>query len=143
MAPKSAKRRSPGEGGCWPYKTKGGERWRAAGPVLLPDGTTVMARKKGFAAKADGLAWLHDQQAAGRKGGYVEPSRQTLGPLGAEIIDGLRLTPQTRASYKKNWRLHVAPYPVAALELPKVTGTRLTTASVLSTTDAENPPTST
>ena len=94
--------------------------------MRLPDGTTKMVRKKGFAAKGDGLAWLHDQQAAGRQGGYVEPSRQALGPLGAEIIDGLRLTPQTRASYRKNWRLHVEPYPIAALELPKVTGTKLT-----------------
>jgi integrase len=126
MTARGKKRRSPGEGGCWPYKTKAGERWRVAGPVQLPDGTTKMARKKGFATKKEGLDWLGDQQSAGRKGEYVEPSKQTLGQLGAEIIDGLRLKPQTRASYKKNWRNHIEPYPIAALALPKVTGTKLT-----------------
>jgi integrase len=126
MTARTTRRRSPGEGGCWPYRTKAGERWRVAGPVTLPDGTTTMARKKGFTTKTDGLAWLGDQQSAGRRGEYVEPSRRTLGSLGAEIIDGMRLAPQTRASYRKNWRNHVEPYPIARLELPKVTGTRLT-----------------
>jgi integrase len=120
------KRRSPGEGGCWPYATKAGQRWRAAGPVMLPDGTAKMARKRGFATKKDGQAWLADQQAAARKGEYVEPSRQRLGPYGAEVIDGLRIKPQTKASYKKNWRLHVEPYPIAAIPLAQLTGTRLT-----------------
>ena len=50
---------------------------------------------------------------AGRKGEYIEPSRQTFGALGAEVIDGMRLRPQTRASYVKNWRNHVEPYPIA------------------------------
>ncbi len=34
--------------------------------------------------------------------------------------------PQTRASYKKNWRLHIEPYPVASLPLAQVTGLKLT-----------------
>ena len=126
MAPKARKRRSPGEGGCWPYQTGAGERWRAAGPVLMPDGTTKMARKRGFATKKDGQAWLADQQSAGRKGEYVEPSRQRVGPYGAEVIDGLRVSPQTRASYLKNWRNHVEPYPLAAVPLAQLTGAKLT-----------------
>jgi integrase len=123
---KSSRRRSPGEGGCWPYKTKAGERFRARGPVQLQDGTITHVQKKGFLTKTAGLDWLGDQQSAGRHGEYAEPSRQTLGALGVEIIDGMRLAPQTRASYRKNWRNHVEPYPIARLELPKVTGTRLT-----------------
>jgi hypothetical protein len=64
----------------------------------MPDGTTKMARKRGFLTKKDGQAWLADQQSAGRKGEYVEPSRQRVGPYGAQVIDGLRVSPQTRRS---------------------------------------------
>ncbi len=87
-------------------------------------------RSRRIARSGDGQAgreWLQDAQGAGRKGEYIEPSKQTLGPLGAEIIDGMRISPQTRASYRKNWRNHVEPYPIARLQLPKITGTRLTT----------------
>jgi integrase len=126
MTARSRKRRGPGEGGCWPYTTKAGERWRARGPVLMPDGTTEMVQKKGFLTKTAGLAWLADAQSAGRKGEYVEPSKQTLGSYGAEVIDGMRLKPQTRASYRKNWRLHVAAYPIAGVPLAQLTGTKLT-----------------
>jgi len=120
------KRRSPGEGGCWPYLTSAGERFRAAGPVAMPDGTTKMVYKRGFPTKKDGQAWLADQQSAGRKGEYVEPSRQRLGAFGAEVIDGMRIGPQTKASYKKNWRNHVEPYPIAQVPLAQLTGQRLT-----------------
>ena len=123
---RARKRRSPGEGGCWPYQTKAGERFRAAGPVLMPGGTTKMVRKRGFTTKRAGQDWLADQQSAGRKGEYVEPSRQKFGTYGAEVIDGLRIKPQTRASYIKNWRNHVAPYPIATVPLAQLTGARLT-----------------
>jgi integrase len=123
----SGKRRSPGEGGCWAYLTKAGERFRAAGPVLMPDGMTKMVGKRGFMTKKDGQAWLADQQSAGRKGEYVEPSRQRLGAYGAEVIDGMRIGPQTKASYKKNWRNHVESYPLAQVPLAQLTGQRLTT----------------
>jgi integrase len=72
------------------------------------------------------LEWLGDAQSAGRKGEYVEPSRQRFGDFGAEVIDGLRISPQTRASYRKNWRLHVMEYPIAQVPLSQLTGTRLT-----------------
>jgi hypothetical protein len=62
-----------------------------------------------------------------RKGEYVEPSRQQFGIYGAEVIEGLRIGPQTRASYQQNWRLHVAAYPIARVPLAQVTGLRLTT----------------
>ena len=85
-----------------------------------------MVRKRGFMTKKDGQAWLADQQSAGRKGEYVEPSKQRFGSYGAEVIDGLRVGPQTKASYVKNWRNHIAPYPIAAVPLAQLTGTRLT-----------------
>ena len=72
------------------------------------------------------MAWLADAQSAGRKGEYVEPSRQRFGAYGAEVIDGLRIGPQTKASYVKNWRLHIAACPIAELPLAQLTGQRLT-----------------
>jgi hypothetical protein len=126
MAPKVTKRRSPGEGGAYPYATSGGERWRVKGMVGQPDGTLKEVNKRGFLTKKDALAWLGDAQSSGRKGEYVEPSRQRLGAYGAEVIDGLRVGPQTRASYKKNWRLHIQAYPIGDIPLAQVTGMKLT-----------------
>ena len=109
-----------------PYQTKAGERFRAAGPVTLPDGTTKTVRKRGFLTKKAGLEWLADQQSAGRKGEYIEPSKQRIGAYGAEVIDGMRIGPQTKASYIKNWRLHIEPYAIAQVPLAQLTGQRLT-----------------
>jgi hypothetical protein len=92
----------------------------------MADGTAKMVRKRGFMTKKDGQSWLADQQSAGRKGEYVEPSRQRLGAYGTEVIDGMRIGPQTMASYKKNWRNHVEPYPLAQLPLAQLSGQRLT-----------------
>lgn len=127
MAAKSTKRRSPGEGGCWPYATTAGERWRVKGMVRLPDGTLREVNKRGFTTKTAGLEWLGDAQSAGRKGEFIEPSRQQLGAYGAEVIDGLRIGPQTKASYKKNWRLQIEAYPIAQVPLAQLAGQRLTT----------------
>lgn len=127
MSAKPRKRRSPGEGGAYPYRTAAGERWRVKGMVGQPDGTLKEVNKRGFATKKAALAWLADAQSAGRKGEYVEPSRQRLGAYGAEVIDGMRIGPQTKASYLKNWRNHVEPYPLASVPLAQLTGQRLTT----------------
>jgi integrase len=120
------KRRSPGEGGCWPYQTKAGERFRVKGMVRMPDGALREVNKRGFLTKKAGLEWLQDAQSAGRKGEYVEPSKQQFGDYGREVIEGLRIGPQTRASYLKNWRLHIEAYPVASLQLAQLTGQKLT-----------------
>jgi integrase len=85
-----------------------------------------MTQKKGFLTKTAGLEWLADAQSAGRKGEFIEPSKEKLGAYGREVIEGLRIGPQTRASYLKNWRLHVEPYPIAAVPLAQLTGTKLT-----------------
>ena len=127
MSPKARKRRSPGEGGCWSYQTKAGERFRVKGMVRLPDGTLREVNKRGFMTKTAGLEWLADAQSAGRKGDFIEPSKQKFGTYGAEVIDGLRVGPQTKASYKKNWRLHIEAYPIAAVPLAQLTGLRFTT----------------
>src|SRR5207245_311891 len=126
MAPKATRRRSPGEGGAYPYKTAAGERWRVKGMVRQPDGTLKEVNKRGFLTKKDALAWLSDSQSAGRKGEYIEPSKQRFGAYCAEVIDGMRIGPQTRASYVKNLRNHIEPYPIAQVPLAQLTGQRLT-----------------
>src|SRR5450755_2346312 len=127
VSAKARKRRSPGEGGCWSYQTKAGERFRVKGTVRLPDGTPREVNKRGFMTKTAGLEWLADAQSAGRKGDFIESSKQKFGTYGAEVIDGLRIGPQTKASYKKNWRLHIEAYPIAAVPLAQLTGLRFTT----------------
>ena len=127
MAPKATKRRSPGRAAPTRTPTSAGERWRVKGMVGQPDGTLREVNKRGFGTKKAALAWLADAQSAGRKGEYVEPSRQRFGAYGAEVIDGMRIGPQTKASYVKNWRNHVEPYPLAQLPLAQLTGQRLTT----------------
>jgi len=126
VSAKARKRRSPGEGGCWSYQTKAGERFRVKGMVRLPGGTLREVNKRGFMTKTAGLEWLADAQSAGRKGEFIEPSKQWFGAYGAEVIEGLRVGPQTKASYKKNWRLHVEPYAIAQVPLAQLTGQRLT-----------------
>ena len=94
--------------------------------VRLADGTVKEVNKRGFGTKKEAQDWLKAAQVDGERGTYVVPSKQKLGAYGAEVIAGLRLKPQTRASYEKNWRLHVEPYPLASLPLAQVTGAKLT-----------------
>jgi integrase len=126
MAAGGRKRRSPGAGGCWAYQTKAGELFRVKGMVRMPDGALKEVNRRGFPTKTAGLEWLADAQSAGRKGDYIEPSRLALGQYGLEVIEGLRIRPQTRASYGRNWRNHIEPYPLAAVPLAQLTGVRLT-----------------
>jgi integrase len=126
VSAKPRKRRSPGEGGAYPYMTGAGERWRFKCVVTGQDGIRKPVNRRGFLTKKTALEAMRDALSASSKGEFVEPSRQKLGVYGAEVIDGLRIKPQTKASYKKNWRLHIEPYPIGALPLAQLTGTRLT-----------------
>jgi len=110
----------------YPYRTAAGQRWRVKGMVRLPDGTAREINKRGFVTKTAAVDWLKAAQVDGKREGYIEPSRQRLGAYGAEVIAGLRLKPQTAASYRKNWRNHIESYPLAALPLAQLTGVKLT-----------------
>jgi integrase len=132
MTSRARRRRSAGEGGAYPYMTRAGLRYQVKGPVRMPDGTIKrIDRRRGYngetwTTEQAALEWLHDQQAAGRRGEFAEPSRQKFGPYCREVIESMRIRPQTRASYLKNLRNHIEPYPIASLTLAQVTGTRLT-----------------
>ena len=73
MGARKTKRRSPGEGGCFAYQTKAGDRWRAAGPVIMPDGTARIARKRGFLTKKAGPR-MAGRPAGGRPQRRVHPA---------------------------------------------------------------------
>jgi integrase len=109
MAPKSTRRRSPGEGGAFSYKTTAGERWYWKATVTQPDGSTAVKVKRGFETKKAALAGLREALTASEEGGYAQPSKQLTGPYLDEWAAGLRQAPSTVASYRKNIRLHIKP----------------------------------
>lgn len=123
--PKST-RRAPGEGGVYPYETKTkGTLYMYS--CMVPDPATGGKKdqvRRGFKTKAEALKAMREVLAAVDKGTYAEPSKVTSGTYLADWLDGLRLKPSTIASYRKNVRLHVAPYvgdmPLASLTGPKL-----------------------
>ena len=120
MAPKTRKRRSPGEGSVWPYQTKAGERWAIGHPSF---GTRRNASGWGKTKRTAQLA-LRDMLTDASRGELVDPSRQPVGAYLDEWAEGLRLAPSTIASYRKNIRLHIKPalgtVPLAALTTERV-----------------------
>jgi integrase len=120
----TARRRSPGEGGVYPYRVNAGERWRYKCTVTRPDGERRVLTRRGFGSKAAASAALRDVLAASARGQFTEPSRQPLGEYLETWLDGLRLAPSTVASYRKNIRLHVIPY-IGGLPLASLTPKRL------------------
>jgi integrase len=122
----TTKRRSPGEGGASSYKTLDGLRWKWKASLVGPDGVVKVRTKSGFATKKAALDDLNEARASAKKGELVEPSKLPFGAYAREAIDGMRLRPSARASYLKNLRLHIEPYPIANLTLAQLTGSRLT-----------------
>jgi integrase len=121
------KRGSPGAGSVFGYKTAGGIRYGWQATLTQPDGTRKRATKGGFETKKAAQEDLRDNLVAAKKGELVQPSKRLFGEYAREVIDGMRVGPSTRASYLKNWRLHLAPYPVAQVPLAQLTGAGLTT----------------
>jgi len=124
MPRKATRRRSPHEGGAYPYKTRAGERWYWKAVITQPDGTTRQKAKRGFETKKAALDDLREALAASARGGYAEPSRQPSGAYLAGWLESLRLAPSTVASYRKNVRLHIAPR-IGAVPLASLTPVRL------------------
>jgi integrase len=131
MAPKARKRRSPGEGSVWPYRTKAGQLRYAIGYVrLMPDGTRkAVTRRTGphgerWTTERDAKRALREVLVAVDKGELVDPSKQLVGAYLEEWLAGLRLAPSTVASYRKNVRLHIEPYigtvPLASLTTARI-----------------------
>jgi integrase len=126
------RRRPPGEGSVFEYKTSAGvTRFGIKFDAPSPDGDRkqVMRRRD-----ANGQPWLDRDSAAAAlremvvkagKGEWIEPSKQPIGEYVDTWLDGLRLAPSTMASYRKNIRLHVKPY-IGDVPIGSLTSARLT-----------------
>jgi hypothetical protein len=90
--------------------------------VLQEDGTKRVVLKRGFTTRREAAAALRAEIRKTETGEWVHPSKQPLGGYLAEWLDGQRLAPATLASYRKNVRLHVAPY-LGAIPMDRLTGT--------------------
>jgi integrase len=116
-AKKKPRRRSPGDGGVFEFKTASGEtRYGIKFQAPQADGTKrSVLRRRG----PNGEIWTSRTEAAkavrealgkvDRKE-WVDPSKQPVGDYLDTWADGLRLAESTVASYKKNIRLHLTPY---------------------------------
>jgi integrase len=131
MAPNARKRRSPGEGSVWPYRTKAGQLRYAIGFVrVMPDGTRkAITRRTGpngerWTTERDAKRALRAVLVAADRGELVDPSKQPTGAYLDEWLAGLRLAPSTVASYRKNVRLHLTPHigtvPLASLTTARI-----------------------
>jgi integrase len=125
------RRRPPGEGGVFEYRTKAGVT-RFGIKFDLP---SLDGRRRQVLRKLDpnGRPWLTYEDAVGalrealvatRRGEWIEPSKQPTGEYLETWLDGLRVAPSTIASYRKNIRLHVTPY-IGALPLASLTSARI------------------
>ena len=117
MATRTRKRRSPGEGSVWEYRTQAGQvRYAIGFTTAAPDGSTRnVTRRRGpggekWTTYRDAAKALRDALGQIDKGEWVDPSKQPLGGYLDEWTAGLRLGPSTVASYRKNVRLHLTPY---------------------------------
>jgi integrase len=113
----TARRRRPaGEGGIFEYKTKAGvTRYGIKFMLPLGDGLSRQVLRR---IDDNRQPWLTRDAAADalreilvkiRKQDWTEPSRQPLGEYLMTWLEGARIAPATRESYRKNIRLHVTP----------------------------------
>jgi integrase len=117
------RRRQAGEGGISEYTTKAGLRFLIKYAAPDNDGKRVVL-KRGYLTRKAAAEALREQLGKIADGTHVLPNRVTVAAHFADWLDGLRLAPTTVASYRKNVRLHVAPY-IGELRLDQLTGSRL------------------
>ena len=98
--------------------------WEWSCTVELADGTRKRLHKRA-GTRAEAKAAMDEALGASRQKAFSEPSKLAFGEYLTTWLDGLRLAPSTVASYRKNVRLHIAPY-LGAVELGKLTPQALT-----------------
>lgn len=119
-------RRKPGEGGAYAYKTAKGTRYYYKCTVTKPDGTKEPIVRRGFLTETAAFKAMREALVKSDRQEWIDPSKQPLGAYLDEWADGLRLAPSTVASYRKNIRLHLAPY-VGTVALASLTTARINT----------------
>ena len=124
-------RRPAGEGSVFRYETKAGvQRFGIKFDMPSPSGRRQVVRRR----DENGGHWLRYEDAADalreaivkvRKAEWIEPSRQPTGEFLMTWLDGLRIAPSTKATYRTNIRSHITPY-IGTVPLVSLTSARLT-----------------
>ena len=126
----SRRRRPPGEGSVFEYRTRAGAvRFGIKFVVPMPDGRRRAVLRRVDAGRQPWLTYevaadaLREALVRVRREEWTEPSRQPAAEYLETWLDGLRLAPSTVASYRKNIRLHAVPY-IGAVPLASLTPQR-------------------
>lgn len=131
MSRPKRRRRTPGTGSVFEYKTKAGQtRYGIKFILTMDDGTkkTVLRRRgpngETWTKRAEAEDALNEARAKARRNEWVDPSKQLTGEYLDTWAAGLDLADSTVASYKKNIRLHMTPYiggvPLASLTTARI-----------------------
>ena len=80
--------------------------------------------KRGFRTRREAAAHLRTEIGKLETGTWVEPSKQRLDAYLAEWVARQRLSASTLSSYRKIFRLHIAPY-LGDVPLTRLTGVAL------------------
>lgn len=126
----AARRRPPGDGSVFEYRTRGGVRRFG---VKFTVRTAAGERKQVMRRRdANGQPWLDRESAAGAlremlvkaRQGWTEPSRQPVAEYLTTWVDGLGLAPRTITKYRGMVDNHVIPY-IGGVPLKSLTSARL------------------
>ncbi len=128
----TARRRRPrGEGGVFEYRTAAGAvRFGIKFDLPSPDSRRrqVMRRRdqndQPWLTHDGAVAALREALVQSGRGEWIDPSKQPTGEYLESWLEGLRLAPSTVASYRKNVRLHIAPY-IGTVPLASLTPARI------------------
>ncbi len=124
MSARGRKRRSPGEGGAYSYKTREGPRWYWKAVITKADGSRKPVVRRGYLTRAAALTGMREALGESERGEFIDPSRQVLSGYLDEWLAGLRLEASTIASYRIIIRCHVKPY-IGDVPLASLTTARL------------------
>jgi integrase len=119
------RRRQAGEGSISAYRTKAGTKYLIKYAAIDAAGVKKMVLRRGFPTRKAAADALREQRTKVAEGTHVMATKLTVRQHCDEWLDGLRKSPSTVASYRKNIRLHIAPY-IGEIRLDQLTGTRLT-----------------
>jgi integrase len=131
MTARPRKRRSPGEGSVFEYRTRDGvTRFGIKFDAPSADGQRrqVMRRRDSngqpWLDRAAAAAALRDAIVKTGKGEWIEPSKQPLAEWLDTWLGGLRIQPSTRARYRHDISSHITPY-IGAVPLASLTSAKL------------------
>jgi integrase len=124
------RRRQAGEGGIIQYETRAGVRYAIKYRVPREDGPDrqVLLRKtraqEPMTTRRQAAEELREILAELKQATHATPQKITVEQRFTQWVDGLRIAESTRASYRKNLRVHVFPH-IGSMPLAKLTTARL------------------